>query len=93
MHEDPQLPNFSKANNELKLKAGMTLAKEPMIKIGAFRVTAKPDNGRLYLRCKLFGSFYKHYCYWGEWSGNLNQEKMVRGNISLRLRRFKSYFR
>ena len=34
LHEDPQIPNFTQRRRGLKLKAGMTLAIEPMINIG-----------------------------------------------------------
>ncbi len=37
LHEDPQIPNFKQFRRGLKLKAGMTLAIEPMINLG------KPD--------------------------------------------------
>src|ERR1700720_1518074 len=34
MHEEPQIPNYGKRGSGPKLKAGMTLAIEPMINIG-----------------------------------------------------------
>ena len=34
LHEDPQIPNFTQRRRGIKLKAGMTLAIEPMINIG-----------------------------------------------------------
>jgi methionyl aminopeptidase len=34
MHEAPQIPNFGKAGHGMTLKAGMTLAIEPMIMSG-----------------------------------------------------------
>src|ERR1700741_2721058 len=34
MHEEPQIPNYGRRGSGPKLKAGMTLAIEPMIKIG-----------------------------------------------------------
>lgn len=34
LHEEPQVPNFGKRNTGPKLKAGMTLAIEPMINLG-----------------------------------------------------------
>lgn len=37
MHEDPQVPNFGKAGQGMKLKAGMVIAIEPMVNAG------KPD--------------------------------------------------
>lgn len=34
LHEDPQIPNFAQRRRGLKLRAGMTLAIEPMINMG-----------------------------------------------------------
>ena len=34
MHEDPQVPNYGKAGSGLALKAGMTIALEPMVLAG-----------------------------------------------------------
>ena len=44
MHEDPQVPNFGKPNRGPLLKAGMTLAIEPMINLGTYRVKTLDDG-------------------------------------------------
>ncbi len=44
MHEDPQIPNFGKPGRGPKLKAGMTLAIEPMINVGGARVQVLDDK-------------------------------------------------
>ncbi len=45
MHEDPQVPNYIGAVGEnLILRAGMTLAIEPMINAGRAEVTNQPDG-------------------------------------------------
>ena len=44
MHEDPQIPNFGKPGRGPVLKAGMTLAIEPMVNIGAAKVKVLDDN-------------------------------------------------
>ncbi|MBM4152077.1 MAG: type I methionyl aminopeptidase [Kiritimatiellaceae bacterium] len=44
MHEEPQIPNFGKAGRGLVLKAGMTLAIEPMVNIGGAKVRVLDDN-------------------------------------------------
>lgn len=44
LHEDPQVPNFGKAGRGPKLKAGMTLAIEPMINLGAAAVRVLDDR-------------------------------------------------
>ena len=44
LHEDPQIPNFGKPGRGPKLKAGMTLAIEPMINLGASGVRVLDDK-------------------------------------------------
>src|SRR5947207_227605 len=44
MHEEPQVPNYGKRGSAPKLKAGMTLAIEPMINIGTSDVRLLDDG-------------------------------------------------
>lgn len=44
MHEDPQIPNFKQVKKGVRLKAGMTLAIEPMINAGRYDVVWLDDN-------------------------------------------------
>lgn len=44
LHEDPAIPNYKPAGRGLKLRAGMTLAIEPMIDAGTWRVEWLDDN-------------------------------------------------
>ena len=44
MHEEPQIPNYGKRGSGPKLKAGMTLAIEPMINIGVSDVRLLDDG-------------------------------------------------
>ncbi len=45
LHEDPQVPNyFEKGFRDLQLKAGMTLALEPMINVGNFKTVLGKDG-------------------------------------------------
>ena len=44
MHEDPQVPNFGRQGRGKKLKEGLTLAIEPMITMGSFRVKQLSDG-------------------------------------------------
>jgi len=44
MHEEPQIPNYGKRGSGPKLRAGMTLAIEPMINIGASEVKLLDDG-------------------------------------------------
>lgn len=44
LHEDPQIPNFGPPNRGPRLKAGMTLAIEPMVNEGGFEVVIMDDG-------------------------------------------------
>ena len=44
LHEDPQVPNFGKPGRGMRLAAGMTLAIEPMVNAGDWRVEVLDDD-------------------------------------------------
>ena len=44
LHEDPEIPNFRKLSRGIKLRAGMTLAIEPMINAGTHEVLWLDDD-------------------------------------------------
>jgi methionyl aminopeptidase len=44
MHEDPQVPNFGQPGRGPALKAGMTLALEPMVNVGDYLTRVRDDN-------------------------------------------------
>ncbi len=44
MHEDPQIPNYGRRGQGVKLKAGMVLAIEPMVNAGAAEVKVLQDG-------------------------------------------------
>lgn len=44
LHESPEIPNFTRPKKGPKLKAGMTLAIEPMINIGTYEVEWLDDD-------------------------------------------------
>jgi methionyl aminopeptidase len=44
LHEEPAVPNFGKRGTGMKLKEGMTLAIEPMVNEGTWRVRVAPDG-------------------------------------------------
>ncbi len=58
MHEEPEIPNYRIAKCGMKLKAGMTLAIEPMINAGTYDVKWKPDGWTVVTRD---GSLSAHY--------------------------------
>lgn len=44
MHEGPQVPNYGMAGNGMLLRAGMTIALEPMVLIGTHETRVLPDK-------------------------------------------------
>ena len=44
MHEGPQVPNYGKPGSGLPLKAGMTIAIEPMVLVGTAETRVLPDQ-------------------------------------------------
>ena len=58
LHEDPQIPNYGSAGRGTRLYTGMTLAIEPMVNVGDFRVTTKRDGWTV---VTLDGSLSAHY--------------------------------
>ncbi|AIF50145.1 type I methionyl aminopeptidase [Pelosinus sp. UFO1] len=44
MHEDPQVPNYGAPGRGPRLKAGMTLAIEPMVNLGTYEVKTLDDG-------------------------------------------------
>jgi methionyl aminopeptidase len=59
LHEDPSVPNWGTVNTGVKLRSGMTLAIEPMINIGTYKVAIDNLDG---WTCKTVdGSNSAHY--------------------------------
>ncbi len=44
VHEEPEIPNYGLAGTGPKLKSGMTIAIEPMVTMGDWRVVIDPDG-------------------------------------------------
>jgi methionyl aminopeptidase len=44
MHEDPQVPNTGRRGNGVRLRSGMTIAIEPMITLGSYRLIFEKDG-------------------------------------------------
>lgn len=58
LHEDPQIPNFAQKRRGMKLRAGMTLAIEPMINMGRADVAWLDDDWTV---VSADGSLSAHY--------------------------------
>ena len=58
LHEDPQIPNYRQNRRGMRLKAGMTLAIEPMINAGGYEVVWLDDDWTVVTQD---GSLSAHY--------------------------------
>lgn len=60
MHEDPQVPNFGIPSRGPRLKAGMTLAIEPMINVGTYEVETLSDGWTVVTRDRKRSAHFEH---------------------------------
>ncbi|HEX3044447.1 MAG TPA: type I methionyl aminopeptidase [Bacillota bacterium] len=61
MHESPQVPNFVGNDFNPKLKAGMTLAIEPMVNMGDYEVEVDPkDNWTVHTVDHKYSAHFEH---------------------------------
>src|ERR1700730_13357277 len=60
MHEDPQVPNFGIPGTPPRLKAGMTLAIEPMVNAGSHEVYMKPDGWTICTTDGSLSAYFEH---------------------------------
>jgi methionyl aminopeptidase len=60
MHERPQVPNFGVPGRGVRLKAGMTLAIEPMINAGGYEVVVLGDGWTAVTRDRSLSAHFEH---------------------------------
>ncbi len=60
LHEEPQVPNFGKRGDRPRLKAGMTLAIEPMVNLGTAKVRVLADNWTAITQDRKPSAHYEH---------------------------------
>jgi len=60
MHEDPSVPNYGTPGRGVKLRAGMTIAIEPMISMGTWKVYVEDDDWTVVTRDHSLCSHYEH---------------------------------
>ena len=60
MHEDPNVPNYGKPGRGVKLQAGMTIAIEPMISMGGWKVYCEDNDWTVVTRDHSLCSHYEH---------------------------------
>ena len=60
VHEDPPVPNYGKAGRGPRLKAGMTLAIEPMAHLGGCETEVLQDNWTVITKDRSLAAHYEH---------------------------------
>ena len=60
MHEDPNVPNYGIPHRGVKLQAGMTIAVEPMISMGTWKVYEEDNGWTIVTRDGSLCSHYEH---------------------------------
>lgn len=60
MHEEPQIPNFGRSGTGPKLRAGMTLAIEPMVNLGRSDVEVLGDGWTVVTRDRKPSAHFEH---------------------------------
>lgn len=60
LHEDPNIPNYGRADSGPWLKAGMTIAIEPMVTLGTDRVYLAPDGWTIMTADGSWAAHFEH---------------------------------
>lgn len=60
VHEDPEVPNFGKPGRGPKLVTGMTLAIEPMVNVGTYRVSTLSNDWTVVTADKSLSAHYEN---------------------------------
>lgn len=60
MHEDPQVPNWGKANDGKRIKTGLVIAVEPMVNAGAPDVEVLEDNWTAVTKDRSMSAHFEH---------------------------------
>ncbi len=60
MHEDPMVPNYGTPGRGVRLQAGMTLAIEPMISMGTWKVRVLDNDWTIVTRDGSLAAHYEH---------------------------------
>lgn len=60
LHEDPSVPNYGNEGRGLRLKAGMTIAVEPMVNMGHYDVVIAKDGWTVITKDRLPSAHYEN---------------------------------
>ena len=63
LHEEPPVPNYGKAGTGPKLEVGMTLAIEPMVNYGSFKVRIAPNGWTVLTKDSSASAHFEHTVY------------------------------
>lgn len=71
LHEDPQVPNYGRRGQGVKLKAGMVIAIEPMINLGKRQVIQAEDGWTIITRDNKPSAHFEHSIAIGKGSADI----------------------
>ena len=60
VHEDPNIPNYGRANTGPWLEAGMTIAIEPMASLGDWHIAFAKDKSTIIMKDGSLGAHFEH---------------------------------
>ena len=60
LHEDPSVPNYGKKGRGERLRSGMTLAIEPMINMGTWKVETLNDGWTIVTADRKYSAHFEH---------------------------------
>lgn len=60
MHEEPEIPNFGKPDQGIRLKPGMVFAIEPMVNMGSYEVKILDDGWTAVTKDKKLSAHFEH---------------------------------
>lgn len=60
MHEGPQVPNYGFPGRGVLLRAGMTIALEPMVQMGTYLTKVMPDQWTVCSRDDSLAAHFEH---------------------------------
>jgi len=60
MHEDPQVPNTGRRGNGVRLRSGMTIAIEPMVAMGTYKLRYEKDGWTTRTADGKFAAHFEH---------------------------------
>ncbi|MBK6330778.1 MAG: type I methionyl aminopeptidase [Bacteroidetes bacterium] len=60
LHEDPEVPNYGRRGNGLKLQEGLVIAIEPMINMGTKEVYVGDDDWTIFTADSMLSAHYEH---------------------------------